>query len=308
MPNKESELIVIAGGFSQERDVSLRSGKNVYQALLRLGYKNAKLFQLDRLEQLEELKTNKPDLAILMTHGKFGEDGELQAFLDQAAIPYTGSNASASANCMNKVKTKEILKANNLPVLKTYKAVDIYQQKIKTQGAIILKEIDGGSSIGVTMYESQKAFIELEAKSSKLEGIDLNNYFIERFVTGTEVTASIIEKQGKHICLPLLELRPKNKFYDYEAKYTKGLTEFILPAAIPEELTKKIKEIALKAYQALNCSGPARVDFIIDKSNQEPYILELNTLPGMTDTSDLPAQAKAAGISYDELIELILCS
>lgn len=306
MLNKESKLKVICGGFSQERDVSLRSGKNVYEALIRLGYTNSELIDLDSMDKLDLIQSENTELAILMTHGEFGEDGQLQSLLDSKKIKYTGSSAQASANCMDKVITKVKLKAAGLPVLETYKAEDILNKKVILEGPIILKEINGGSSVGVTMYESQEAFIESEARGLKLEGSGLNNYFIERFVKGIELTASIIKLEGKLTCLPLLELRSKNQFYDYEAKYTKGMTEFILPAQISDELTNKIKAIALEAYQAMQCSGPARVDFIIE--GDDPYILELNTLPGMTDTSDLPAQAKAAGIDYDELIEILIHS
>lgn len=296
--NKNSKLVVICGGFSQEREVSLRSGNNVYQALLRLGYKNTKLFSLDSMEGLATLIKQNIDLAILMTHGKFGEDGQLQAILDQAQIKYTGSPAEASANCMDKVKTKTILKANDLPILETYSAAQIVSKQILVSGPLILKEIDGGSSLGVERFDNQDQLSK--ANWSK----DLSNYFVEKFITGIELTASIIMLNGKLNVLPLLELRSQNQFYDYQAKYTEGMTEFIIPAAISTELTEQIKMTALQAYQALGCQGPARVDFIIDK--EKPYILELNTLPGMTSTSDLPAQAKAAGISYDELIEIII--
>ncbi|MDD9897784.1 MAG: D-alanine--D-alanine ligase [Candidatus Melainabacteria bacterium] len=308
--NKDSKIVVLAGGVSQEREVSLRSGQNVYDALLRLGYKNSGLFNFSTIEEISNLEDI--DLAVLMTHGKFGEDGGLQSMLDAKGIKYTGSSASVSKICMDKVTTKELLKANNLPVLESYSAIEIASKKTELEGPLILKEIDGGSSIGVTKYDRQADLIaachpeELKATSGSQQqpASDLSNFFVERFISGTEITASIIKIEGELKALPLLELRSKNEFYDYQAKYTEGMTEFILPAQISEEQTKQIQELALKAYQALGCSGPARIDFILDAAN--PYILEVNTLPGMTNTSDLPAQAQAVGIKYDQLVELII--
>ena len=336
------ELIyVLAGGFSGEREVSLRSGRNVHAALIRLGFKQAKLLEINdakSLQELAELKIGgKIDAAILMTHGNYGEDGCLQGYLELLQIPYSGSKVMASAVGMNKIQTKAILKASSLPVLASAKLIEFRHcersEAIHSNGSprpsaarddttslvlsqgkahgYIAKPINDGSSVGIVKVNSVEELLKLASRENA------SKYFVEPFIKGTEVTTSIIpvqaELQNSHsdgdlASLPILELRPKKEFYDYEAKYTPGMTEFVLPAEIDSELTSQVHEYALAAYRAVGCSGFARVDFIIDMQSRQPYILELNTLPGMTDTSDLPAQAKAAGINYDQLVSLLVSS
>ncbi len=318
--NQASQIYVLAGGFSGEREVSLRSGKNVHAALLRLGYKQAQLFEINdasSLKELAELKiAGKIDAAILMTHGNYGEDGCLQGYMELLKIPYSGSKVMASAVGMNKIQTKAVLKASSLPVLASAKLSEFKNktaasQLVLSQGkshGYIAKPINDGSSVGIVKVNSEEELLKLASndKASK--------YFVEPFIKGTEVTTSIIPAQaglqnshagGDLASLPILELRPKKEFYDYEAKYTPGMTEFVLPAEIDAELTTQVHNYALAAYRAVGCSGFARVDFIIEMPSRQPYILEVNTLPGMTDTSDLPAQAKAAGISYDQLVSIL---
>lgn len=313
---KDSKIFVICGGFSSEREVSLRSGFNVHQALLRLGFVNAKLLDLDSLQAmgaLLQLKIdNQIDFAYLLTHGTYGEDGCLQGFLDLLQIPYLGSGLEASAICMNKTLCKQILKAADLPVLETYELSD----DLPKNSPLILKPRSGGSSIGVLKFNSSA-----ELKSCVKSISDPENYFVEIFNKGREITTSIVQIEASKITknsnkiytknnlvsLPLLELRPLNEFYDYQAKYTKGMTEFLLPAQIDQDLELQIHELAIKAFQAVGSRSMSRVDFILGENNQI-IILEVNTLPGMTDTSDLPAQALAAGITYDDLILNLLDS
>jgi D-alanine-D-alanine ligase len=327
--NKTSKIIVLAGGFSDEREVSLRSGRNVYEALLRLGYNNTEFMDLDSPDKLAEIIKRREEIKLvaLLTHGTYGEDGCIQGFLELAKIPYTGSNVLTSAICMNKVRTKEILAAHKLPVLQTYLAKEVYAGKsdLVEAAEIIFKPSVGGSSVGICKFNNLaelRKFIDTNSQARE----EMDSYLIERFVRGTEVTTSIIEARSERITenlehcktfsreaknlisLPILELRPKNEFYDYEAKYTEGMTEFVLPAQIEESVEAKIHNYALEAFYRLDCKGAARVDFMIDGKTKQPYILEVNTLPGMTNTSDLPAQAKAAGISYDELVEIIIQS
>jgi D-alanine-D-alanine ligase len=326
-----SQIYVLCGGFSGEREVSLRSGKNVHAALLRLGYKQAKLFDINNassLKELAELKiAGKIDAAILMTHGNYGEDGCIQGYLELLQIPYSGSKVMASAVGMNKIQTKAVLKASSLPVLASAKlsefgngsprrsaARDDNASLVLSQGkthGYIAKPINDGSSVGIVKVNSEEELLKLAANDNA------SKYFVEPFIKGTEVTTSIIPAQAgitnsytdsDLASLPILELRPKKEFYDYEAKYTPGMTEFVLPAEIDSELTTQVHKYALAAYRAVGCSGFARVDFIIDMPSRQPYILEINTLPGMTDTSDLPAQAKAAGISYDQLVLILVNS
>ncbi len=325
--DKTSKIIVLAGGFSGEREVSLRSGKNVYEALLRLGYKETEFMDLDSPEKLAELVKRKNEIAlvVLMTHGTYGEDGCLQGFLELAKLPYTGSNVLTSAIAMNKIRAKEVLAAHKLPLLKTYLATEVYEGKtdLDVNSEIIFKPSVGGSSVGICKFNSLIEFKNFIDTNSQAKA-EMDSFLIEKFIRGVEVTTSIIEadakcikanhnhckvfsKLGKNlVSLPILELRPKKEFYDYEAKYTEGMTEFVLPAQIEISLEEKIHSFALEAFYRLDCRAAARVDFMIDGKTREPYILEVNTLPGMTNTSDLPAQAKAAGISYDELVETII--
>ncbi len=302
-------ILVICGGFSQEREVSLRSGTNVHAALVRLGYSKAQLFDLRDLNSISELVRISPniDLAILVSHGTYGEDGCLQGLLELIKIPYTGSSVLASALAMNKLQSKALLKASGLAVLPAFSLLETEL----SERAYIAKPISDGSSVGIVKANN---LAELRNFANQVE--DASKYFVEPFIKGTEVTTSIIPYRSDLPCnadclidsdlvsLPILELKPLKEFYDYEAKYTKGLTEFILPARLSPELSLKIHKAALQAYRTLACSAFARVDFIID--GEEPYILELNSLPGMTDTSDLPAQAAATGISYDALVELLV--
>lgn len=316
--NKDSHLVVIYGGRSTEREVSLRSGKNVYEALMRLGYTNAKLLEFsdssnyDWIQVLTELKKNKKiDLAIPMTHGTYGEDGALQGLLELLDIPYLGSNLEASAIGMNKVRTKEILSKYGLPVLET---LTVRKLLANPQFPVIIKPSCGGSSVGVSKISSSKELEEWLQNNSESTWVD---YLVESFITGIELTTSIIQVRQeldlKHslrsenlYSLPLLELRPKNEFYDYQAKYTKGMTEFVCPAELTEVLTNEIHHLALETFRLCGLRNMARVDFIIDKVSMKPYILEVNTLPGMTDTSDLPYQASVAGLGYDVLVELLV--
>lgn len=319
------KTLVIANGLSDEKDVSLRSAQNVLEALKALG-KEAEVLVFDSASKIAELEKEKIEKAILVSHGKFGEDGCLQGLLELLKIPYSGSNLYSSALCMNKIKTKELLASHELPVLATWTLSEITKDDVEHVHAVdrlpndasfIVKPISEGSSVGMFKVSSLQELKEI----SKKESLNAKEYFIEPFISGIELTASIIPASAKLkleklknidelkidddlISLPLLELRSKNEFYDYEAKYTPGLTEFILPAEIETELKNQIHSLALKAYRAAGCKDFARVDFLID--NNQPYILEINTLPGMTNTSDLPAQAKAAGIEFKDLVELMV--
>ncbi len=336
--NKTSKIIVIDEGFSAEKEVSLRSGRNVANLLSKSGYDQTKSLHLSSKEDLKKIidlkLNNEIDLAVLMTHGTFGEDGALQGLLELLEIPYTGSKLKASANCMDKITTKAILKANNLPVFENLNIEELILDKESSEFPVILKARADGSSVGIEKiddFKELKALLEKDA--NKLNDVKANKIFIEPFIRGVEITTSIIPyneklyteldiditslKNNKDILidknlisLALLKLIPENEFYDYEAKYTAGKTTFELPAQISQELAKKIHSYAIKAYRALECSGFARVDFIIKDADTNPgiNILEINTLPGMTDTSDLPAQAKASGLSQENLIELLINS
>ncbi|MDJ0625794.1 MAG: D-alanine--D-alanine ligase [Candidatus Caenarcaniphilales bacterium] len=297
---KNSKIVVIAGGISQEREISLRSGKGCFNALNRLGY-NVSLLNLESGDQIMKLhRSEEIDYAFLCTHGEYGEDGKLQGILEWRSIPYTGSKVLASALCMNKLYTKQILNFNNIQTSKGCLLGDTINNELRYP--LIIKPIESGSSIGVSIINSQNELEDFKLKYHSSE----DNWIIEEFVTGREITVSLLQMEDELRVLPILELKSKNAFYDLEAKYKKGMTEFIILTDLEPDLQKKIESIALRSFKSLGCSGFARVDMIISEGSEFPYVLELNTLPGMTETSDLPIQAKAAGIEYDELVELML--
>ena len=307
---KATKIGVLCGGISAEREISLRSGKNCFNALERLGYKNACLVDIKTIDDLISLK-NKIEIAFLITHGKFGEDGAIQGILEWLKIPYTGSSVIASAIAMDKWLTKQIAKLNYILTPEAFLITkknkeesnieNIWKELSNKNKAVFLKPKDDGSSVNTFKIKNIDAFKE------KINTVDLNNtdYLIEEHIAGREITVSIIEINDKFKVLPTLELKPKNEFYDYQAKYTKGMTEFILPAKIDKNILEKIENDSIKIFTTVGCSSFGRIDFILDNSNNA-YLLEINSLPGMTDTSDLPAQAKCAGIEYDELVDIIL--
>ncbi|MEK7298591.1 MAG: D-alanine--D-alanine ligase [Candidatus Margulisiibacteriota bacterium] len=296
---RNKRIGVLLGGTSDERDVSLRSGENVYQALIRLGYR---AFKVD--PAVDPILKSEMDIAFIVLHGKGGEDGVIQGYLQMRGIPYTGSRVLAAALTMDKAVTKKVLMCSDLPTLPFVTAKAGESRPALPFGyPIIIKPIDGGSSVGTQIFDSQmqfdQAFPSLFTHYSA--------FVIEPFVKGREITIGILELDGKPFALPILELRTKRRFYDYVAKYTEGQTEFILPAELDPDLEAKCKQAAVDAHIACNCMGMSRVDLMIDAEN-DPYILEINTIPGLTDLSDLPAQAKEAGISFDALVETILAT
>lgn len=299
----ETRIAVLCGGMSNEREISLRSGKNVFEALQRLGYQNSILIDVDD-EIAENLHDNEVTVAYNALHGKYGEDGCIQGLLELLKIKYTGCGVFASAACMNKATTKNILKNyNDIPLLKSVlidTEKDIEEQISDLKFPVMLKPVSEGSSIGMYKVNTRKEFLENYKKSASI-GQDV---LVEEYVEGKSLTVGVLDNEDKTFATEILELRPKNEWYDYEAKYTKGMTEFVLPAELSEELTKKVKYIAVKSSQHCGCKGVCRVDFIV--SEGIPYVLEINTSPGMTDTSDLPAQAAAMGIDYDNLVLMIL--
>ena len=286
-----NKVVVLMGGTSSEKEISLRSGINVADSLRLSGYE---VTQID--PEFQELPAQ-IDFVYIALHGEGGEDGQIQSKLDNLGIPYSGSGVISSVLAFDKLLTKKVLCLYGIPtanfcLLNSEKDLE----KIASFPAVIKPALEG-SSIGVEIVDNKEqavtAYRKLKDKFSHL--------FAETFISGKEITVSIV---GDKV-LPILELRPKNRFYDFEAKYTKGMTDFILPAELSKTEELLVKEIAKKSYDAIGCRGAARVDMIID-TNKGPFVLELNTSPGMTETSDLPAQAKADGIEFDQLLELII--
>ena len=302
----EAKVAVLCGGMSSEREVSLRSGKNVLGALQRLGYKNAELVDVSP-NIMNDLKGF--EYAYNTMHGKYGEDGCIQGILEILKIPYTGCGVMSSAICMNKEYTKRILSTcKEIPLIKSVfvKKGERVNECVTEAGLkypVITKPVSEGSSFGMTKVNKPD---ELEAAYQ--EAVKFNDdVLIEEFIDGFFVTVGVLGKQGEEFATEILEIRTKTEWYDFDAKYTKGLSEFIVPATgLSKDATQKVKNIAVKAHQTAGCSGVSRVDFMI--KDDKPYFLEINTNPGMTDTSDLPAQAKVMGIDYDNLVLMILNS
>jgi len=299
---------VLMGGRSGEREVSLRSGKNVLAALKR---HDLKAVGIDvGLDIAKKLLTLKVDVAFIILHGKYGEDGTIQGLLEMMDIPYTGSGVLASALAMHKGYSKKIFREQGIPTPEFIWAEKNDDPAQRAQQAVdelglpfVIKPLEEGSSIGVSIIKDQKGAVASFKKLHRKYG----GAIAERFISGMNITTGILGCGRKVRALPILELVPKNEFYDFQAKYTKGMTEFIIPARLPGSLYRKAQETALAAHLALGCHGWSRVDAIVDRAGTS-YILEVNTLPGMTDLSDLPAEAKVAGISYDEAVLEILDS
>lgn len=331
-------IAVFMGGTSAEREVSLVSGAAVVQGLREaghdvtpidpaLGFKplsENEIINISEVKQLppqsDDLKNfsnemiietikakplKRVDVIFLILHGGVGEDGTIQATLDLAGIPYTGSGVVGSAMAMDKLITKKLFIADNIPtpeffLLRRGKDTDIGAIDIKIKSRmdypVIFKPVKQGSSVGLSLVRQMT-----EIKKALEYGYEYDNLLlIEKFIAGREVTVSILGNQA----LPIAECKPKSGFYDYEHKYTDGRTEYICPAKLSDDLAKKIQKSGLKAFQSLNCSGFGRVDYRLAEDNSF-YCLEVNTLPGMTSHSLVPKAAAAIGMDFPRLLEKI---
>lgn len=291
-------ILVLSGGQSDEREVSLRSGKACEEALNELGFEVENI-DFQGPESVPAILAFKADLVFLTTHGGRGEDGTLQGLLDCLEIPYVGSGVHASALCMDKYLTKLLLKNFQLPTSKVclYEDASSFQSLCAAWqcSALFIKPRHGGSSIGAKIIKTEKDWNEIVVKEACI---------VEPYLMGREITLGWIQKEKEWEMLPTLELKPKNTFYDYEAKYTKGLTEFIVPAELSTEELEELENISRQVVERCEVEGIARVDFLLTEAG--PYILEVNTLPGMTELSDVPAQAKAAGWSFPQLVKTLV--
>lgn len=300
---RKRRIGVLMGGWSSEREVSLLSGHRVLESLKRQGY-DAVGIDINR-SFVDQIRQAKIDMAFIILHGRPGEDGTMQGFLELLGIPYTGSGVTASAISIDKVYTKMLFRQIGVP---TPDFVSVGQDDDVAEGLaeaerrfgypLIVKPRSEGSSVGIELLEGKRGALDRCERVWR----GFSEMFIEPFIEGMIATVGVVGEQ----VLPILELVPKQqRFYSYEAKYIRGETEFICPASLSHRIEKRIKELAMKVYRELGCKGFARLDLIV-KDGRQPYFLEVNTLPGLTDISDLPMQAEAAGISYDELIFRIL--
>lgn len=298
---------VLCGGLSREREISLRSGANVLAALQRLGL-DALSLDVDH-DIAQRLRESGVTLAFIALHGRWGEDGCIQGMLEMMGIPYTGSGVLASALAMNKLASKRVFSSAGIPtpawcsLRRESRSEDCRRALEELDLPLVLKPLAEGSSIAVSIAKTRADFL---AQAEAL----LNDYeagMCEQFVQGTEVTTGVLGSGSNAQALPVLQLVPKNEFYDYEAKYTRGMTEFILPARLPGDSYAGVQETAVFTHKAIGARGVSRVDAIVTPDGTQ-QVIEVNTLPGMTDTSDLPAQAATAGIGFEQLVERILLS
>jgi D-alanine-D-alanine ligase len=296
---KTVRVALLMGGVSREREISLRSGERVKKALEKLGYEYT-VFDVkeDFLKEVDQLKSF--DVVFNVLHGTFGEDGTLQAILDFLGIRYTGSDAFSSMICFDKLATYRFLK--DIVEIPDFIEIREFMETSPLGYPCVVKPRREGSSIGVFICESDEEF----QHAIKEDLPQYGSVIVQEYIPGREMTVSILETEKGFEVLPILELRPKRRFYDYVAKYTKGETEFILPAPLNPSEERLVKEMALKAFVEAGCRGFGRVDGIF--SDGRFYFLEINTVPGLTETSDLPASAKAGGIEFEELVEIILKS
>lgn len=297
---QEYKVALLAGGTSGEREISLKSGEGARGALIEAGFDVTMIDPADKSD-LKRLIDEQFDVAFLCTHGKGGEDGQLQGMLELLGIPYTCPGVQASALAMDKAKSKimyEHAGINTSPSMTLYKADGYDLDEIKeTIGApCVVKAATEGSSIGVEIVQTED---QLEPALKAVFEID-DLVVVEKFIHGPEYTCVVLGNDEPY-ALPIIQIVPlKGATYDFESKYAAGGSQHICPAPLDEELTELVQANAIKAHKALGCRGVSRSDFIID-DERTPWILETNTIPGMTPTSLLPDAGKAAGISFPEL-------
>ena len=290
------KVAVLMGGTSNERDISLESGEAVLDALHRKKVAAIAIDpKKDNLEQLESFNR-----AFICLHGKGGEDGEIQIFLEGINVPYTGSGILSSSLGMDKFKSKTIWNSKNIstPDFMQVNHADDFKEAFNFCGLpFFIKPANSGSSIGIAIINNEKDFILAFEEAYKIDKVVI----VESFVVGNEYTLPIIHNKP----FPIVEIKSKTEFYDYEAKYLRGDTEFICPADIALPLVEDINKLCINAFNAIGCDGWGRVDFIIDK-NKKIHIIEINTVPGMTSHSLVPMSARYAGVEFDDLVMMIL--
>ena len=292
-------IAVLCGGSSSERSVSINSGLGAKEALLEAGFE-ATLLDPAKKEDLLELINGTYDLAFLCLHGRGGEDGCIQGFLDTIGMPYTGSDVESSSLAMNKALSKQVYLAAGIPTpasiaLKLNENYDAREIVNQIGEHCVVKASGEGSSVGVYLVEDAETLNAVIAQAFEYD----TTVLVEQFVAGAEYTCAVIGNSELE-ALPIIQIIPQDEFYDYESKYAPGGSKHICPAPLDAALAKEIQEIAKAAHIALGCKGVSRTDFIVDE-NGKPWVLETNTLPGMTKTSLLPDAARAQGYTFAQL-------
>lgn len=297
----KKKVVLLQGGIGAERDVSLSTGKGFEAALKELGYTYQVIdCREDFLEKITEAKNKfKADVALLALHGKYAEDGIVQSICEYIKLPYSGSGVMASALCMDKIYTKQILINHDVPTpdYQTVTKDTLDSFKLELDLPVVVKPSREGSSVGVSVVKEKSQLrpaLDYAAKYDKY-------ILIEKFIAGMELTIPVFDEK----VLTPIEIVPKVDFYDYKNKYTSGRTDYYLPARLDKKALDKAKDYALKAFHLCRLKTYGRIDFRVDQ-NGNSYIMELNTLPGCTPTSLLPKSAQDCGISFNEMIEILV--
>lgn len=299
MMEKYGKVLVLMGGWSNEREISLVSGSFVYDSLIKSGVNTIRLdLTKNNLNEIEKIS---PDRVFIILHGKGGEDGEIQKYLDSLNIPYTGSNSESSKLCMNKRSTKEKLLSNDIltPNYERISKMEISSIKKRFQYPFIVKPSAEGSSIGVFIVENDR---DLERAISANEKIS-SDFIAEDYIEGLEYTVGILGDSA----LPVIKLLPPGKFYDFNAKYESDKMQYICPSQLDDSMEDKLKKISLNCFKTCGCKGWGRIDIIVDDKGN-PWVIELNTVPGMTSHSLVPLAAKERNIDFENLVLKILDS
>ena len=309
-----SRVAVLKGGRSLERQVSLKSGARVEAALERLGHEVVAVdVGTDLVERLTQVR---PEVAFVALHGRDGEDGTVQELLEVLGIPYTGSGVAACVRASDKVLAKHALQAHGIPTPDFYafnetafrelgaaRALPAIEQRLGFP--VVVKPSAQGSALGIKFAREAA---EVPAALVAAFSYD-RKVLLERYVSGRDLAVSIVEQDGAPVVLPVVEALPEQEaFYDFEARYEIGRTRFECPASLSEELTAQAGEIALSAWRVLGCAGFARVDLMLEREGDSLHVLEVNVIPGLTETSLLPQAADAAGIDFDALVARILAA
>jgi D-alanine-D-alanine ligase len=291
---------VLMGGPSSERDISLKSGKAVVDALKQLGIQVEPIDIItdNAQENIRLIKSFSIDCAFIALHGRYGEDGTIQEILEGIGIPYTGSGVKASRLAMDKVASLEIFSRGGLAVPE-YKVVnkDSKDRKNSLGYPLVVKPATHGSSIGLSIINKEDELEEAIKTAFKYDC----NVIVQKYVKGRELTVGILDEKA----LPVIEIVPKNFFFDYEAKYKQGMTEYVVPAKLENSVALKVQEVGLSAHKMLGCFACSRADIILT-DDLTPYILEINTIPGMTATSLLPKAAGITGLDFGQLCIYLL--
>lgn len=300
---KNKKVAVVMGGVSKERDISLRTGSAISAALIRKNYDVVQLDVKSNAELVSKLTNERPDVVVVALHGKYGEDGCVQGLLEVMGIPYTGGGVLSSAVGMDKAVCNRIARELGIPCPKEIlfdaakEDADEFTKQMGIAFPVIVKPSREGSTINMTIVNNKHELIAAIKKAVESD----SKILVEEYIKGKEITVGVLNGNA----LPPLEIAPKSGFYDYTSKYTKGMTEYIVPARIDAPMTERLKLWTESIYREIECDGTARADYIVTPDGGA-YFLEINTIPGMTELSLVPKAAAHIGIGFDDLCERLL--